>query len=503
MTSANAPTTTGRAAHGHSHLGIALLVISAAQLMVILDATVVNIALPSIKAALGFSSGNLTWVVNAYTLAFGGLLLLGGRAGDILGRRRVFIAGILVFTFASFLGGFANSEGLLLSARVLQGAGAAFASPTALALIATTFPDGPPRNRAFAVYAAMSGAGAAVGLIAGGLLTDYASWRWVFWINVPIGLFVAFVAPRVLGESTPRPGNFDLPGAILGTIGLTSLVYGITRSATTGWGDTTTLGAISAGVLLLVIFLFVESRSDAPLMPLRLFEERNRASSFGISFIVGACILSMFYFLSLFIQIVLGYSPVKAGFAFLPFTVGIVIGAGAASQLTPRLPPRLIAGPGLLIASFGVFGFSRLEPTSTYVSGLLGPMVVTAVGMGLTFVCLTLTAVSKVEERDTGIASGVLNAMQQVGGSLGLAVLATLAARITTERITDLAPQLGEAQTSGDTGSLTTLTQSALTSGYTAAFLCAALALFVGALIAFVALNAPKQAAPAPVAVAA
>lgn len=502
MTSPNVAANTGRDAHGHSNLGVALLVISAAQLMLILDASIVNIALPSIRTALGFTPENLSWVVNAYTLAFGGLLLLGGRAGDILGRRRVFIAGILVFTTASFLGGFANSEGLLLAARVLQGAGAAFASPTALALIATTFPEGPPRNRAFAVYAAMSGAGAAVGLIAGGLLTDYLSWRWVFWVNIPIGLFVAFIAPRVLGESKRRPGNFDLPGAILGTVGLTSLVYGITRASTAGWGDTKTVSFITVGALMLLAFLVVESRTAEPLMPLRLFTERNRATSFGIALVVGGAILSMFFFLSLFVQGILQYSPLKAGLSFLPFTLGIVIGAGSASQLTPRLPPRMIAGPGLLIASLGVFLFSRLEHTSTYVSGLLFPMVITAIGMGLTFVTLTLTAVSKVEERDTGIASGVLNSMQQIGGSLGLALLATLAVNVTTNKVIELVGESGGNPAAGQ-GIAGYAPAEALTSGYSAAFLGSSIALFIMSCIVFVAMNAPKQAAPTAEAVAA
>ncbi len=500
MTSPNVRT--GRDAHGHSNLGIALLVISAAQLMVILDASIVNIALPSIRTALGFTPENLSWVVNAYTLAFGGLLLLGGRAGDILGRRRVFIAGILIFTLASFLGGLANSESLLLAARVLQGAGAAIASPTALALIATTFPEGPPRNRAFAVYAAMSGAGAAVGLIAGGLLTDYLSWRWVFWVNVPIGLFVAFVAPRVLGESTPKPGKFDLPGAILGTVGLTSLVYGITRASTSGWSDTKTVGFIGVGALLLVTFIIVESRSAEPLMPLRLFSERNRATSYGIALVVGGAILSMFFFLSLFIQGILQYSPLKAGLAFLPFTLGIVFGAGSASQLIPRLPPRMIAAPGLLIASFGIYLFSRLEPTSTYVSGLLIPMIITAIGMGLTFVTLTLTAVSKVEERDTGIASGVLNAMQQIGGSLGLALLATLAVNVTTNKVIELVGNAGGNPAAGQ-GAGGYAPAEALTSGYTAAFLGSSIALFIMSFVAFIAMNGPKQEASVAVAAAA
>jgi len=495
------PSSASRADHGHSHLGLALIVIATAQLMVVLDATIVNIALPSIQQALEFTPANLTWVVNAYTLAFGGLLLLGGRAGDLFGRRRVFIFGILLFTIASLLCGVATSEGFLIGARVLQGAGAAVASPTALALITTTFPEGPPRNRAFAVYAAMSGAGAAVGLIAGGLLTDYFSWRWVFFVNVPIGLFIAAVAPRVLGESERIHGRIDWWGAFAGTAGLTILVYGITRASSEGWSDPVTVTCFVVSALVLALFLFIETKHEHPIMPLHIFNNRNRSGSYVVMLVVGAAMFSMFYFLSLFVQQILNYSPVKAGVAFLPFTVGIVFGAGLASQLTPRLAPRIIVGVGLVLAASGLFLFAQLTPTSSYLGGLLPPMIIMAVGMGLVFVPLTLTAVSGVEHHESGLASALLNTVQQVGGSLGLAALATIAATVTTNAFAqaDAVTAQAQAALAGAPGvqppdpSLLAQLADASTEGYTTAFLIEAFMMLAALLITMVAINAPKQ----------
>ena len=437
---------TPRGEHGHRHLGLALVLISAAQLMVVLDASVVNIALPRIQADLAITDANLTWVVTSYAIAFGGLLLLGGRMGDVLGRRKVFIGGVLVFAVASLLGGIAQAEWQLLAARALQGAGAAGASPTALALITTTFPAGPSRNRAFAVYAAMSGAGAAVGLILGGALTE-VSWRWTMLINVPIGLFVAFLAPRFLGESRPQPGRWDLPGAFTATLGLVSLVYGFNHKAqvdpTTGapatWTELLTLGPIIAGVVLLVVFFVIEARSTQPLLPLRIITDRTRAVSFVVMLIVGAAIFSMFLFLSLFIQDVMGYSPLKSGVAFLPFTVGIVVAAQIASTLASRVDPRWIAGAGGGLSVVAMWGYGQLSADSGYVGGLLPWIIVQAIGMGLIFVPLTLTAVSRVDPADSGVGSAVLNTVQQVGGAIGIAVLGTVFANGITERMTELA----------------------------------------------------------------
>ena len=485
------------------NLGLALFVIASAQLMIILDGSIVNIALPSIQRALDFTPANLTWVINAYTLAFGGLLLLGGRAGDLFGRRRVFVAGIALFAAASLLCGLAQSEAMLIAFRVLQGAGAAIASPTALALVTTTFPEGRERNRAFAIYAAMSGAGAAVGLIAGGLLTDYLDWRWVFFVNVPIGVLLAVVAPRVLAESAKETGRIDYAGAITGTAGLTVLVYGITRAGNpdVGWTDALTLTCFAAATTLLLAFVAIESRHEHPIMPLRLFRDRNRSGSYLVMLIVGAAMFAMFYFLSLFVQGILEYSPVKAGMAFLPFTVGIVVGAGLASQLTPRLPPRVIVGVGLVLATTGLAVYARLDPTSTYVPDLIVPMIIMSVGMGLTFVPLTLTAVSNVPREESGIASAVLNTMQQVGGSLGLAVLATAAANATTARFPQADAVQGAAQAAAagvpgvprpDPGLLGQLAD-ALTHGYDRAFTIGAFMMFAGLILTVVLVNAPKQ----------
>jgi EmrB/QacA subfamily drug resistance transporter len=414
------------------HLGLALIVIATAQLMVVLDATIVNVALPNIQHALGFSGSGLEWVVNAYALTFGGLLLLGGRAGDILGRRRVFIAGILLFSVASLLGGFAPTQGWLLAARALQGVGGAIVAPTALSLVTTTFPEGPPRNRAMGVYAAMSIGGAAVGLIAGGLLTTYFSWRWVLFVNVPIGIVVALMATRALGESKRRPGRFDLPGAITATLGLVALVYGLTEAGTTPngvshWGDTKVIVSLVAAVVLLASFVIIEARSSHALMPLRIFHNRNRSGAYLIMLCVGTALFGMFFFLTIFVQTVWGYSALKTGIAYLPMVATIMLMAGVSTQLVPRIGARPLLLAASAITTGGMFWLSRITEHSTYAGGLLGPMMVTAAGLGLLFMPATLVALSKVEDKDAGLASSLVNTGQQVGGSIGLAVLGTVA----------------------------------------------------------------------------
>jgi EmrB/QacA subfamily drug resistance transporter len=413
-------------------LGLALAVIATAQLMVVLDATIVNVALPHIQAALGFSGSNLEWVVNAYALAFGGLLLLGGRSGDLLGRRRIFIFGILLFSAASLLGGFATDQAWLLGARALQGVGGAFAAPTALSLIAITFPEGPPRNRAMGVYAAMSVAGGAVGLIAGGLLVQYANWRWVLFVNVPIGLLVALAAPRVLRESEQRRGAFDLPGAITGSLGLAALVYGLSSAATSPngvshWGDTKVIVSLAAAAVLLVAFGFIEARSKHALVPIRVLRNRDRTGAYLIMLCVGTALFGMFFFLTLFVQNVWGYSALKTGVAYLPMIATVMVGSAVASQLVNRIGARPLLLAGSVIATGGMFWLSRINENSHYASGLLGPMMVTAVGMGLLFVPLSLVALAKVADNDAGVASSLLNTGQQVGGSIGLAILGTVA----------------------------------------------------------------------------
>jgi EmrB/QacA subfamily drug resistance transporter len=413
-------------------LGLALLVIATAQLMVVLDATIVNVALPHIQDALHFSGSNLEWVVNAYTLAFGGLLLLGGRSGDLLGRRRIFLFGIALFTAASLAGGLATSQAWLLGARVLQGIGGAFAAPTSLSLIAVTFPEGKERNRAMGVYAAMSISGAAVGLIAGGLLVNYLDWRWVLFVNVPIGLLVLLLAPRVLGESARQRGNFDLPGAITGSLGLGALVYGLSNAATDSrgighWGDTKVIVSLVAAAVLLVAFGFIEARSKHALVPVRVLRSRDRSGAYLISLCIGTALFGMFFFMTIFTQTVWGYSPLKSGIAFLPMVATIMIASAVSSQLVARVGarPLMIAGPAIMAG--GMIWLSLLSEHSNYVNGVLGPTMLVALGMGLTFVPLSLVALAKVRDNDTGVASSLMNAGQQVGGSIGLAVLGTVA----------------------------------------------------------------------------
>jgi EmrB/QacA subfamily drug resistance transporter len=419
-------------APAHRHLGLALVVIAAAQLMVVLDATIVNVALPTIRNALGFSGSGLEWVVNAYALTFGGFLLLGGRAGDILGRRRVFVAGIVLFAAASLMGGLATSQAWLLTCRAIQGVGGAIVAPTALSLVTTTFPEGPPRNRAMGVYSAMSIGGAAVGLLAGGLLTTYASWRWVFFVNVPIAIVAALAAPRVLGESQRHPGRFDLPGAITGTGGLAALVYGLSNAAATSngvshWGDPKVVGSLVAAVVLLGSFIVIESRSKHALMPLRIFDNRNRSGANLIMLCVGTAMFGLFFFLTIFVQTVWGYSPLRTGVAYLPMVAGIMAMAGLSSQLVGRIGAKPILVTGSVLAAGGMFWLSRISVHSSYAGGLLGPMLVTAAGLGMLFMPLMLVALSRVEDRDAGLASSLVNTGQQVGGSIGLAILGTVA----------------------------------------------------------------------------
>ncbi|WP_221349047.1 MFS transporter [Streptomyces beigongshangae] len=414
------------AARREGHPGIALTVIAACQLMVVLDATIVNIALPHIQGALKFSTTDLTWVVSAYTLTFGGLLLLGGRAGDILGRRRVFMAGILLFTLASLLGGFAQEPWQLLAARALQGVGGAIASPTSLALITTTFPEGPERNRAFGVFAAVSAGGGAIGLLAGGMLTEWLDWRWVLFVNVPIGVLIAVVTPLYISESEQHPGRFDITGALTSTLGMTSLVYGFIRAAEDGWRDSLTLASFGTAVVLLAAFALVESRAREPITPLRMFADRNRSGTYVIMLCLAAAMFGMFFFIVLFVQNVLRYTPIEAGLAFLPVTVAIGVGAGLSQRFLPVLGPKpfMVAGSSLVVVGLG--WLTLIDPGSSYLGGVLGPMLLFGFGMGLNFVTLTLTAVSGVAVHEAGAASGLLNVTQQVGGSLGLAILTTV-----------------------------------------------------------------------------
>src|SRR5262245_39398475 len=412
--------------------GLALLILASAQLMVVLDATIVNVALPHIQRALDLSGSGLEWVVNAYALTFGGLLLLGGRAGDLLGRRKMFITGLLLFSAASLAGGFAASPAFLLAARAVQGAGGALVAPAALSLITTTFPEGAERTRAFGVYAAMSVAGGAIGLVGGGVLTTYASWRWVLFVNVPIGGAVALAASRVLAETPRRRGRFDLPGALTGTAGITALVYGLISAATSPngvshWGDAKVIASLAVAVALLAAFAFIETRSPQALLPLRLLRDRNRTGAYLSYAGVGIFIFGMFFFLTVFMQTVWGYSALKTGVAYLPFTAALLIAAGAVTQLVPRIGARPLLLAGSAASTGGLYWLSRISEHDTYANAVLGPTIVIGAGTALLFVTLSLVALNRVAEADSGVASSLLNTGQQVGGAIGLAVLGTVA----------------------------------------------------------------------------
>jgi EmrB/QacA subfamily drug resistance transporter len=465
---------------GDRNLTLALVVIAAAQLMVVLDATIVNVALPHIQRTLGFSGTGLEWVVNAYAVSFGGLMLLGGRAGDLLGRRRVFTAGLLLFSAASMAGGFATSQAWLLAARAVQGAGGAMIAPTALALITTMFAEGPARNRAMGVYAAMSGGGAAIGLIAGGLLTSYLSWRWVLFVNVPIGVGVAAAASSVLPDSVRRPGRFDLPGAITGTAGVALLVYGLSNAGTdqrgvSHWADTKVVASLAASAALLAGFVAIERRSRHALMPLRIFADRSRSGAYLIMLLVATALFGTFFFLTIFLQVVLGYSALKAGLAFLPFAATIAVVSGIASNLVARTGARPLMVAGALFMAGGMYWFSHLSAHVTYAGGLLGPMLVTPAGIAAVFVPLSLVALHRIREEDSGVASSLLNTGQQVGGAIGLAALGTV---VWTAAAHSLHAQVAEAVTSGrvlNPGHLSTSVYGqALTVGITRGFLVAA-----------------------------
>jgi len=428
----------GAVPHSGARLGLALAVICSAQLMIVLDASIVNVALPAIRTGLHFATGDLQWLLTAYSLAFGGLLLLGGRSGDMFGRRRMFLAGIGVFAAASLLGGLATDQAWLIATRGLQGVGAAIAAPTGLALIATTFPQGAARNRALGAYAAMSAAGGAVGLLLGGILTDLASWRWVFFVNVPIAALVLLLAPRVLKESAPAAGRLDLPGAATATGGMLALVYGLSNTSAHGWSAPSTLGPLAAAAVLLTAFALVERRSPAALIPLRILADRARAGGYAMALCLGTSTLSTLFFLTQFLQNVLHWSALRAGLGFLPMTGAIVVAAAVASRALGRVGvrPPLLAGPVAMFAA--MLWLTRLSTASGYLD-VLGPLLLLAAGIGLQFVPLTALAVRGVGPGEAGAASALVNTAQQLGGALGLSVLATVAVDAAASRTRALA----------------------------------------------------------------
>src|SRR3954447_13984914 len=413
---------------------VVLVLICFAQFMVVLDATVVNVALPSIQKDLGMTEANLQWVVNAYTLVFGGFLLLGGRAGDLLGRKRLFLGGVVVFTLASLLDGLSTSSGMLIAARSLQGLGAAFISPAALAIISTTFKEGSDRAKALGVWAAIAIGGSAIGLVLGGALTQAFSWPWIFFINVPVGIAVFFLSTQLVPESKDEGmhRSFDVPGAVTVTGGLMALVYAIVQTEQKGWGSTTTIVTFLIAVALLVGFVLIELRAKAPLVRLSIFRVRSLSAANVVMFLVGSGLFAMFFFNSLYIQRVLHYGPLKAGLAFLPFTAGIMASAGLASAFAPKVGVKVVSAIGMVIASGGLLLLTRIPVDGSYLSSVLPSLLLTSFGMGGVFVSLTLVATTGLEDEDQGLASGLFNTSQQVGGALGLATLSTTAASHTS-----------------------------------------------------------------------
>ena len=408
----------------------ALALLAMTQFVLVIDASIVNVAMPSIGRALNFSQADLSWVVNAYTLTFGGFLLLGGRLADLLGRRRMFMTGLVLFSSASLLGGLAQSEAWLIAARAAQGLGGAIVSPAALSIITTTFAEGAERNRALGVWGAVAGAGGAAGVLLGGLLTSGPGWRWVLFVNVPIGLVCALLAPRLIGESRADTSSraFDFPGAITATGGLALLVYALVDAVNVGWGSTATLGRLAGALALLAIFLMIEARHRAPLMPFSIFRLRTLRGADTVALLVGMSLFSMFFFISLYMQQVLHYSALRTGVSYLPLAIGIIVAAGGASAAVTRVGFKTVLVCGLLLVTGGLLWFSRVPATGgSFGADVLGPSLLAAFGLGLSFVPVTIAAMAGTRPHEAGLASGLVNTAQQVGGALGLALLATIA----------------------------------------------------------------------------
>jgi len=479
---------------------LALAVLAAAQLMIVLDASIVNIALPSAQEDLGITNANRQWMVTAYTLAFGGLLLLGGRIADYTGRKRTFIIGLLGFAGASALGGLAPNQELLFAARALQGGFAALMAPAALSIVTVTFTDPKERAKAFGVFGALAGGGAAIGLIVGGVLTEYASWRWCLGVNVPVALIVAGCAIPLVHESKASGDTrYDIPGVLLATTGLVSLVYGFTEAAKAkhpenpndtsvqGWGAATTLSFLGLAVVLLVAFVLWERRAKNPLLPLRIALDRNRGGSYLTFLLVGAGLFAMFLFLTYYFQINLHYKPLKSGFAFLPFSVGIILTAGVVAQLLPRFGPRPIMLPGLVMAVVGMLLLTQISADTSYVTHVLPAMVLMSVGLAGVFIPASSTALIGVGHHDAGVASALLNTSQQIGGSLGTALLNTLFAGAVTSYLADNVTSPAD---------VAKFTPSALIHGYHVAFFWGAVLLFAALIVATVFINAKKDDIP-------
>jgi EmrB/QacA subfamily drug resistance transporter len=451
---------------------LALALLALAQFVVVLDASIVNVALPSIGRDLDFAQEDLSWVVNGYTLFFGGFLLLGGRMADLIGRRRMFVAGLVLFALASLAGGLATSPGMLIAARAVQGLGAALLSPAALSLVTVMFTEGAERNKAMGVWGAVAGSGGAAGVLLGGVLTEYAGWEWVLYVNVPIGIAAAFLAPRLLPESrTTGARTFDVAGAVSVTAGLSLLVYTLVDANDAGWTSGQTLGLGAVALAFLAGFVAIELRSKAPLVPFGIFKRRTITGTNVVALLVAMALFSMFFFVSLYMQLVLGYDALEAGLAYLPLAVGIIVSAGIASSLVTKVGFKPVLIAGLVLTAAGLVWFAQVSVGGDYVSDILFPSLLAAVGLGFAFVPMTIAAVSGVSAQEAGLASGLINTSQQIGGALGLAILVSIA----NSKTDDLMRAAG-----GDQAAL----PSALTEGFQVAFMVGAVFAVVGAVLA-------------------
>ena len=458
----------------------ALFVIAISQLMVVLDASIVNIAIPKAMVDLHISRANTQWIVTAYTLAFGSLLLLGGRIADFAGRKKVFIIGLVGFAAASALGGIATTQGMLFGARALQGVFGALLAPAALSIINVTFTVPKERAKAFGVYGAIAGGGAAIGLILGGVLTEYTSWRWCLGVNVPIAMIAVLLAIPYVKESHAKGDHsLDVPGAVTVTIGLVSLVYGFSRAATDGWGKVGTYQFFIVAAIFIAVFFYIESKAKGPLLPVRVLAERNRGGSYLATLLVGSGLFTMFFFLSLYFQQILGFSPLKSGFAFLPFSLGVISFAGVAAKLLPKVGARPLMLTGLVMATIGLLLLSRITPTSSYVTHVLPTIIIMSTGLALVFIPSATAGLHGVEQRDSGVASALINTSQQIGGSLGAALLNTVAVTAATAY--------------GVAHKIAPNDPNSLVHGWSLAFKYGAGFLTLAAIVVFVSINAGKD----------
>jgi EmrB/QacA subfamily drug resistance transporter len=461
------------------------------QFMVVLDASIVNVALPSIQRDLHFSTSGLQWIVNAYTITFAGFMLLGGRAADLFGRRRMFITGLAIFTASSLLGGMAQDQAWLIAARAVQGLGAAILAPATLTILTASFAEGPARAKALGVWSAVASAGASAGALFGGILTDFLSWRWILFVNVPIGVVALVASRRYLPESRAEltHRHLDVAGAVTVTGGLVAIVYGLVNTESHAWGSAAVLLPVAVGVLLLATFFYLQARvSRAPLVPLRIFRSRSVAGGNAVMFMMFGALFGSWYFETLYMQHVLGFSPLQAGLAFLPQTVLIAAGAQVTSRLVSRLGPRPLILTGSLTAAAGLAWLTQITPSSTFTAALLGPYILIGLGMGLTVTPVAVAGTAGVPREDAGLASGLLNTSRTVGASIGLAALATLAANRTANALSGTVPTRAHAA-------------AALTDGYTLAFTVAAWVLVATAIVAMATLPSRREAmraAPAP-----